>query len=410
MKINNICRSRGDSRIALTTLTALTTLIAPVTMYASIVICLSYSSVCLADAKEEAKEKFMEGVRNFSDENYPDALAAFEESYRLRPKASVLFNIGMCQKAMFRYIEAIDTFNKFLSESGEKTRKAMINEARAALKELEQLVGSLRLTNAPDGARVFVEGREIGRTPLSGPVMLNPGSHVLEVKKDGFEPLKTGVTIPSGAEIAVSAALSPLKAVIKVQCREKAAVVRIDGKVVGSCPFMGEAAPGIRKVVITAQEKEDFAGEVRAVPGRTSVLNAVLKRKALPEEPEPEPVPEPEKPEDDEEAPSALFISGLVSIGVGAAGMGVGGYFTYVAYEDFDKGEKAADAGDTETYNDVRDNRLPDDEAGMIAGFVAGGALIVAGVVMLIIDNEGEAESDSAASVSSTGNGILLRF
>ncbi len=59
---------------------------------------------------------------------------------------------------------------------GEKTQVALTMK--------EPPPGSLIVTSQPEGARVWIDGKEVGVTPLTKPA--EPGSHKVAVKKDGY--------------------------------------------------------------------------------------------------------------------------------------------------------------------------------------------------------------------------------
>lgn len=233
-----------------------------------------------ADEQAAAKESFLRAVELFRAENYAGALNAFEESYALKPKTSVLYNIGMCQKALFRYRDSIATFEKYLNEHGAKVKREQRREVETAIKEMQALIGQLRLTDAPDGAEVLLNGKSIGQTPLSKPIRLDPGRHSLEVRKDGFEPMSIEVTSSSGAQLAVRAALAPSPAMLRVDCEPEKARVFVDGVVVGECPFSGEVEPGTRLVRIETDGHEPFEQSVEALAAETAAVTAELKPEA----------------------------------------------------------------------------------------------------------------------------------
>lgn len=47
---------------------------------------------------------------------------------------------------------------------------------------------------------VWVDGEEVGTTPMASPVQLSAGTHELEVRNDFFEPLVRTIEVPEGAE------------------------------------------------------------------------------------------------------------------------------------------------------------------------------------------------------------------
>jgi hypothetical protein len=73
----------------------------------------------------------------------------------------------------------------------------------------ESLVGSLLVETRPPGARVVLDGKALGVTPLTVPDV-RPGSHPLRLERVGYKTLVTSVIVKSGerARIAVTLELS----------------------------------------------------------------------------------------------------------------------------------------------------------------------------------------------------------
>ncbi|MEQ8274781.1 MAG: PEGA domain-containing protein [Deltaproteobacteria bacterium] len=61
---------------------------------------------------------------------------------------------------------------------------------------------------APEGSRVDVDGRVIGRAPLAEPLALAPGEHVVAVVESGHEPYVRLLKVDRGASTEVEAELS----------------------------------------------------------------------------------------------------------------------------------------------------------------------------------------------------------
>jgi hypothetical protein len=62
-----------------------------------------------------ARRHFANGVRLYQDANYSAALIEFEAANDLKPGASSLQNIALCQKALFRYAAAAATLYLLLA-------------------------------------------------------------------------------------------------------------------------------------------------------------------------------------------------------------------------------------------------------------------------------------------------------
>ncbi len=162
-----------------------------------------------SDDETKGKERASQGIEYIKQENYPAALDAFQEAHRLYPKPALLYNIAMCQKALYRYVEAIATFKRFLEEGGGMIKPDMRRDAEAAIAQLKPLVGRLRIADAPVGIKVLIDDREVERTQFDEPLLLDPGVHTVRVIKEGYVPLRTTVQVASNAEVTISAELEP---------------------------------------------------------------------------------------------------------------------------------------------------------------------------------------------------------
>jgi len=58
-------------------------------------------------------------------------------------------------------------------------------QVEAQIKSLEAFLGELEVTTEPSGALLTIDGREIGRTPLSEPIRLAAGTHKIAASLDG---------------------------------------------------------------------------------------------------------------------------------------------------------------------------------------------------------------------------------
>jgi type II secretory pathway component PulL len=70
-------------------------------------------------------------------------------------------------------------------------KKAAAAPARVAT------TGSLTVDSRPKGARVTIDGRVLGATPLSAPG-LAPGVHAVRLELSGYKTVTTSVTVKAG--------------------------------------------------------------------------------------------------------------------------------------------------------------------------------------------------------------------
>jgi hypothetical protein len=235
------------------------------------------SGVASGDA---ARGRFRQGVALFNEGDFNGALAEFEGAYRLEPLPSILYNVALTEKALFRYTDSITHFERYLAEA-----RAVEPERRAEVEDLiakmRALLGELRLTIVPDGAAVAVDGRLVGTTPLA-PLSIAAGHRVVEVSAEGYHPLRREITAIAGEPLALTLSLQPLPRTgrVRLQVTPPGATVSVDGRAAGSAPLELElqqgghalevAAPGYRgsrsDLVIVAGESRSMALALDPLP------------------------------------------------------------------------------------------------------------------------------------------------
>jgi hypothetical protein len=72
--------------------------------------------------------------------------------------------------------------------------------------------GTLRIAVDRAGAQVSVDGKDLGRSPLSGVLRVLEGPHQITIQKKGYIRWASSVTVKAGSEVPVSVELVPLSA------------------------------------------------------------------------------------------------------------------------------------------------------------------------------------------------------
>ena len=389
---------------------------------------LSVSVICRPPSahtgdKDAAKAEFIAATEAFKQEDYEAALAGFEASYRIFPKASVLYNIGMCEKALFRDVDALSTFEKYVEDMGDGMTPEKQDRVNREIAELRTKVGTIRILDTPDEAEIFLNETPVGRGPETMIVRVKPGQHRVVVKKAGYDAFDSVFMVKSNDTYSLRAALHPSKGTLSVNCEgssEAAARVAIDGNDMGGCPFEGPLTPGLHQVVVTA---EGMIGVNRRVAVASSARSTIVVHLAPSKRSAPNPSVDtlPARPVDIPPGLArrhpALKVVGIVSIAAGATTAGgLGGTFTYLSAEDDKAGTRAARrmTNDADNYDAHNEDRLnAEDDLGrhrpmMIVGYALGGTLLAAGIVLTVIGaNKAPAEK---RDVSLTGGGLSVRF
>jgi hypothetical protein len=193
--------------------------------------------------KAEARERFDTGVHLFEKGENAGALAEFKRAYQLIPNPLVIYNMGLVYAAMNRPVDAYDSLAQFLAEPGTAgpEQKKHAEDVRAEQeKRIAQLVV---LTDHP--ATLEVDGVEVGRTPLSKPIRVGSGSHVVAVEAPGFLGSRREVTLAGQLTETIAMAMQPTDtrmAQLVVTAAVPGAEVVINGKRVGATPLPASVA------------------------------------------------------------------------------------------------------------------------------------------------------------------------
>jgi hypothetical protein len=145
---------------------------------------------------EAASEAFSRGKKLYDSGSYVEAIASFEQAYRLRPHFMVQCSIARCYEHVNKPIEAVRHFKRCLDEGGSKTKLA--TSVGESVARLEAQICRVEVESPGKGGTVYANGADRGRAPVT--IRLNPGSHVVEVRRDGAKPATATVRLLGGEQ------------------------------------------------------------------------------------------------------------------------------------------------------------------------------------------------------------------
>lgn len=159
-----------------------------------------------AARKAAARVKLVDGGKLLKLGEFQQALAAFQEAYALYPSPKIQYDFGLAYQGMGRSADAIDAMNAFLASTTETRQPEVETKARDIREHLLTRVAWLKVTSETAGATIVVDGREMGRTPQTRDIHLDPGPHLLLVDRgDGTPPFTQRLNAAAGATVSVVA-------------------------------------------------------------------------------------------------------------------------------------------------------------------------------------------------------------
>ena len=157
------------------------------------------------ERKENQKEElrraslhYKSGMKLYKEGKYIEAKREFYLSYSLSKNADLLYNIARCYERIKDYKNAVKYYERYLKEKVEPPDKEAVEQHIKELKELisyqEKLkkakkdVGAVQFQIDQKGAKIYIDNKLIGSSPLKKPIKLKKGKYKVKVLKKGYQP------------------------------------------------------------------------------------------------------------------------------------------------------------------------------------------------------------------------------
>ena len=143
----------------------------------------------------EAGSRFKRGTELFDEGDYQAALIEFRRAYKIAPNYAVLYNIGQVYYQLQDYANALGAFQRYLADGDKNIAASRKRDVQKEIQKLQYRVANLDITvNVPD-ADISVDDVTVGKSPLSKPVMVNPGRHQIAISKVGYTSTSKSVEV-----------------------------------------------------------------------------------------------------------------------------------------------------------------------------------------------------------------------
>lgn len=233
-----------------------------------------------AAKKNEAADHYKKGVALFKEGDFASALAEFRAAYQAVPGFEVLYNLGLTERRLFKYGQAVKTLNRYLEEGGKKVPADRRESVETELSQIRALTSKINVKVEGAPAKVFVDGEEVGTSPLADPILLGPGKHTIRATRDGEPEAEETFELASGSTKDVNLALKPKAASgpveITIETDPRDAVLMLDGKLAGLSPTKVELTPGSHELIAELDGFQSTRTDVMVEPGKPRTVKLKL--------------------------------------------------------------------------------------------------------------------------------------
>lgn len=292
---------------------------------------------------QTADELYKASAAAYKAQDYQRALKLLEQACAITPDDRCDYNAGRIYEKLGKVREAATRYKSAME-------RAVSSEVREKAEErlrviIPMLPGRIGVRTEVSGARVLIDGKEVGTTPIT-PLEVQPGDHEVLLLHPEYDDTSARVKVIPDQEVVVT--LSPTRAMgtVVVNTDAERGHISIDGgdKREVTFPTRVMLPVGVHKVAVSSTVGNgETAVSVRK--GEVTQISVPLQAPAI-VKPEPvvvakqEPVPTIERP-----------WWGWLLIGGGLAIVATGGALTFLAENDR--------ASVTSAIDDIKNGRPP---------------------------------------------------
>src|SRR5262245_63205618 len=146
----------------------------------------------------EAESLIRQGVELRAQKKDERALPLFEKAYQVSRSPRTAGQLGLVEMALGYFVDA----DKYLSEALASPDHPWVAKNLATLKAqlatAKSQIGELYIVGDPNGAEVLVNGKAVGRLPLSTPIRLDKGRAEVQVRAPGYVATTDTLTMVGG--------------------------------------------------------------------------------------------------------------------------------------------------------------------------------------------------------------------
>lgn len=156
---------------------------------------------------DAARDHYKRGVQLYDQGSYAPALSELQRADELAPTYRLAYNIALVQMRLGDLAGALVSLRRYVEGGGAEVPAARRAEVEGYLTDLSRRIAFADVTTNVADAAIAVDDHPAGKTPLAGPIELNPGPHRVTASKAGLATQTKEIDVVAGDHAAVFLAL-----------------------------------------------------------------------------------------------------------------------------------------------------------------------------------------------------------
>lgn len=177
--------------------------------FAATIAAISLHAPAFADDNARAKELYDMGNKLYDEQRWAEAEAAYQSAWNLRKSFDLAGNLGDVEMQLGQYRDAAEhlsyAYDEFPTGGKPEVREALAKR----IEEARLQVGVLRIKTNLVGARLYVDGKLIGQSPLEKDVFVDVGQRVIEARLDGHDDVLRTIDVTKASKQNIELQMVP---------------------------------------------------------------------------------------------------------------------------------------------------------------------------------------------------------
>jgi hypothetical protein len=151
-----------------------------------------------ANDTAEAEALIRQGVELRSQKKDERALPLFEKAYQLSRTPRTAGQLGLVEMALGYFVDAERYLGEAVASPDHPWVAKNLATLKAQLATAKSQIGELYVIGEPVGAEVLVNGKTVGKLPLSAPIRLDKGRADVQVRAPGYVSTSDSIVMMGG--------------------------------------------------------------------------------------------------------------------------------------------------------------------------------------------------------------------